>query len=594
MLAIGLAAAYDESMIGPILNLELLLNSRRSRQILFRRIYCAWLIVQFFYLYYGDYTLVAQEMTAPQFVGSYLEVFVGQQLFLLLLVTPGFVAGALSDEKARGTLQYLLTTDLTSWEIIAGKMLGRLAELGVLLLAGLPLLFFVAPFGGLGPGSILVLMGVLVGPLFALAAASMLAAVWVRSTRDAALAVYGMVLGGFLFVVAMENLMMFCMAAPPGSTPRNLYPYVQGGVDALNYIDPVYVLEPIWWEGGPTFELGNRWLISTLLWGLLGSCCLGLAVWRLRPAYLRQLENEGKRKWAFQWLPRARVADEPIRWKERHVEGLAPLTVLRRLPRWLGIVAIAAGTLFFLTSGVFSAGSEFARLAIYVFLISGLIVGIRCSGAVTGERERQTWEALLLTPLAIRELIHGKLWGILGASYPYLLAYAVPAIVVGALYDPNELWWTLPGLIAAWIGMYFAGAAGMWCSARYTNSWRSLVGTLAISSGLGVVVLVASFLAVGFATFAFLVLLNLVLYTFHTYAAIDLGVASMNDLMSKLLAGALAVLIPIWAFGKIAERFVIKAQQYVSERERTPYWRSGVNCSFWVEEYLNRWENKRA
>lgn len=594
MLAIGLAATYDESMTGPILNLELLLNSRRNRQNLFRRIYCAWLIAQFFYLYYGDYTLVAQELTAPQFVGSYLEVFVGQQFFLLLLVTPAFVAGAVTDEKSRGTLQYLLTTDLTSWEIIAGKMLGRLAELGLLLLAGLPLLCFVAPFGGLNPGSILVLMGVLVGPLFALAAASMLASVWVRSTRDAALAVYGMVLGGYLFVVAVQHGMLFCMAAPPGSTLRSLYPCLHWLVDELNYFNPVYILEPIWWEENHAFELAYRCLESTFLWGALGSSCLGLAVWRLRPAYLRQLENEGKRKWAFRWLPRARVADEPIRWKERHVEGLAPLALLRRLPRWLGIAAIAAGTLFFLTSGVFSAGTEFARLAIYVFLISGLVVGIRCSGAVTGERERQTWEALLLTPLAVRELIHGKLWGILGASYPYLLAYAVPAIVVGTLYDPSELWWTVPGLLATGLGMYFAGAAGMWCSARYTNSWRSLVGTLAISSGIGVVVLLASFLAVGFAACAVLVLLNLVLYLFHAYAAIDLGAASLNDLLLKLLMGVLAIILPVWAFGKIGKHFVIKAQQYVSERERTPYWRSGVNCSFWVEEYLNRWENKRA
>src|SRR5439155_15787681 len=138
---------------------------------------------------------------------------------------------------------------------------------------------------------------------------------------------------------------------------------------------------------------------------------------------------------------------------------------------------------------------DFSRLAFYVLLISSLIVGIRCSGAVTGERERQTWEALLLTPLAIRELIHGKLGGILGATYPYLLAYAVPAVTMALVLDPEELWWTLPGLLATWTAMSFAGAVGIWCSARYASSWRSLVGTLAISSGFGLVLLISSLLA---------------------------------------------------------------------------------------------------
>ena len=42
-----------------------------------------------------------------------------------------------------------------------------------------------------------------------------------------------------------------------------------------------------------------------------------------------------------------------------------------------------------------------------------MVVGIRCSGAISGERERLTWEALLLTPLETRYLVRGKLRGIM-------------------------------------------------------------------------------------------------------------------------------------------------------------------------------------
>src|SRR5438105_15906895 len=41
--------------------------------------------------------------------------------------------------------------------------------------------------------------------------------------------------------------------------------------------------------------------LSMLAWGGIGSLCLGLAVWRLRPAYLRQLQGEGRPKKLGWW-----------------------------------------------------------------------------------------------------------------------------------------------------------------------------------------------------------------------------------------------------------------------------------------------------
>ena len=38
-----------------------------------------------------------------------------------------------------------------------------------------------------------------------------------------------------------------------------------------------------------------------------------------------------------------------------------------------------------------------------------------------------------MTPLSVKQLIRGKLWGIIGASYLYLLAYAVPALALCSL-----------------------------------------------------------------------------------------------------------------------------------------------------------------
>src|SRR5262249_12961496 len=110
--------------------------------------------------------------------------------------------------------------------------------------------------------------------------------------------------------------------------------------------DPVYVLAPAWGPPGTwdLAEAGRRLAGSVVCWGTLGAVCLGLAVCRLRPAYVRELEST--RPGGGRWYSPERVPvdDEPVQWRERHVEGLAPTRGLRRVPQWLGITLVALAT----------------------------------------------------------------------------------------------------------------------------------------------------------------------------------------------------------------------------------------------------------
>src|SRR5262245_14162605 len=181
-------------------------------------------------------------------------------------------------------------------------------------------------------------------------------------------------------------------------------------------------------------------------------------------------------------------------------------------------------------AGLINKEPAFFLLGGIVLVLACLVVGIRCSGTVCGEREKQTWEALLLTPLANQQLIRNKLWGILGAAVPYVLAYMVPALVLAALVGPPQ-GWLLLGLVGGvctvlvaifrkqvdsfatfWVflviailsmvaalllgalplfltfltsvvttlAMFYMGAAGIWCSTRFSTSWRSLLATLGL------------------------------------------------------------------------------------------------------------------
>src|SRR5262249_32900730 len=106
---------------------------------------------------------------------------------------------------------------------------------------------------------------------------------------------------------------------------------------------------------------------------------------------------------------------------------------------------------------------RFLGPSIVVLLPGRPVVGIRFSRSVTSEREKQTWEALLMSPLSAKQLVRSKLWGVMGASYWYLLAYVAPAAALAALGGWLALVWTVLGLAVTVLAMYFIGAAGIYC-----------------------------------------------------------------------------------------------------------------------------------
>jgi ABC-type transport system involved in multi-copper enzyme maturation permease subunit len=576
-------------MVGAVLQQEWLLGSRRSRLHILRWIYAGWLILLVLYGFFryvyeenkrvhpltvAGTTTFVRYSSAPEIVGQWFaETFVTQQMLLLVLATPAFVAGAITDEKRRGTLQYLLTADLESRHIILGKLLARMAQVVLVALAGLPLFALLAGFGGIEPITLLAL-GVTLGvPLFALASLTLLASVWCRQTRDAVLALY--ILG------ALAGLAVW---------------YFRG---FFSYLNPLFVLEPAWgaWRGRDLSELGRRLLLSSLSWGTLGVVCLGLAIWRLRPAYVAELENVRPQIARWYSVLRVPVPEEPIRWRERHVEGLAPTPELRRIPQWLGVTAIAilstlSSALILLLSlppGVSvgdvivalvqfqparlaavmpSASNGFLVQGLMVMLLASLVVGIRCSGAVTGERERRTWEALLLTPLPAKQLIRGKLWGIMGASYVYLLAYAAPALVLSVLGGVMALLWVLLWLAVTVLAMYYIGAAGLWASVRSKNSWRALLITMLAGYIGGLAVYAPTSLILAIVSLIIGLILVAIDKQFGTQLSAAAGSFSVDHRVFSVLT-CIGLALIFWLMSRL---FLSQAMRWVADRERTRHW----------------------
>lgn len=451
-------------MVGPLFELEWLRANQRGRLDLLRRVYACILILELLVLDRGE------NPSLFSFAHRWLLLFLVQQFLLIVVLTPVFLAGTIGDEKARGALQFLLITDLNAWEILVDRCLGRLTQVAFVLSAGVPLLCFTTVLAGFPFTTAIFLTGFTVAFLFALGSASALAAVWTRQTRQAVSAVY--IAGAALFL-AIWALPRYAKRVPALADVHAV----------LRPFDLRYIFAPAWDEPDPS-ELARRLLIASVVWMLLGSVCLLLAVWRLRPAYLKQLTARPR---LGRWLPRAEPSDEPIRWKEAHVERAVSIPLLGALPGWL------AALLFFAAMLLWSGFSLLKQMdprvlivqqGVIVMFFASLMVGVRAAGAVTGERERNTWETLLTTPLDTQELLRGKLRGILDAVTPFLLAYGIFALIPSMVsLDVVSGVLTLMSLSATWLAMYLVGAAGILSSVRARSSGQSLLNTLITGYG---------------------------------------------------------------------------------------------------------------
>jgi len=637
-------------MLGPIFYLEMLLGGRRGRQHFLRWFVGALLVLQLIGFYIGYWKNVENgrntiglvpSHAANEFAAGFVSWVINQQYLIILLATPAFTAGAITDEKTRGTLLYLFAADLNSWEILIGKLLGRSFEVVVLLLATLPFLCFVGIWAEVTPLALLAIGLSLMGPIFAVGSASLLMSVWCRQTRDAVIGLFS--IGGLVYLLwSILNWV-----------GRSL-PAVSGLSRLTGYFDPMHVAAPAL-SGSPPRELAEYVIGSWIAWGSIGVTCFNIAVWRLRGAYMRQLEHTGKRGLSAWIMPnRARVSDEPMLWKERHVDGIAPLAVMKTIPRWFALPAIAMLTIGLVigllaygnglnASDVFKwivtfnirsltddtkfrpaeTATAFLLLGAIVLVLACLVVGIRCSGTISGEREKQTWEALLLTPLETKQLIRIKLWGILGAAVPYVLAYMVPALFLATLFSPPQAWllmiaisvftvllavifhrsldsfrtfWVFFGIalvtmvaallvgagalflavlmaVVTTLAMFYMGAAGIWSSTRCSSSWRSLLSTMGIGYVGGLLLwLVTTPISAMIAIMLLLLFMALSAADalLGTQAAAVAGTFARGMTWLSIMASCIVL---AGAFLGVPWFFIRNAERRVSEQERIRIWR---------------------
>ncbi|WP_406696612.1 ABC transporter permease subunit [Singulisphaera sp. Ch08] len=407
-----------------------------------------------------------------------LTLVEGILLTIALVISPAVLAGTLAGEKERGALGLLLTTRLNSREVVLGRFAGKMTQVLMILLVGVPSIVLFAALTGSDAKTmgVLLLLPTAVG--FGGGGLSMAISAVSRRGRDALLSVY---LIDLVFLLGpLANALKLSL----------------GPLEWLLLLNPYSTLGSLVWE-----ERYEPALLSSGLWMALGLIGLAVASWRLAPNCLGQLDGAqvgrtGKRRGR---VPPLR-GDRPMIWKELYIERAGTLGglgwwVCACLTLLLGIGSLTmAGVMIWAKWQAPASGQEWYGWAQSMLKIavgeSGLIlswliqwaVGLRAAVTIASERERGTWDAILTSPLEAKEIIRAKLWGSLFALR-WLFAAAVLAwslsFAVGAMSGGDYARLVIGTLV---VGGFMA-AVGIRASLASTTSTRAMTVTIGIWLG---------------------------------------------------------------------------------------------------------------
>lgn len=421
------------------------------------------------------------------------------------LLTPALLAGSLAGDKERGSLGLLLTTRVNSLEIVLGRLAGKLSQLILIGLVALPFFLAFATPADLGPLEILALIAVPTCFALAIGALSLAVSAVSRKGRSALLGIYA------LIAILLIGSALFMSNVKPGSSLRTLF----------LVCNPFAVLAVLFENlfGGLVPDLHEVWT-ACLLWILVALLAMLFAAWRLRPATLKALSGDSRKSGRRGWVP---LMDEerPMLWKELFIERAAALGWMGRilgalLLAFLVLGPITLGCLYlyyrFSQNDPSSADEALALLGrIYhdsSFVLIRLLVvaiGLRAAISISSERERNTWDSILTSPLEGPEIVRGKLWGSL-YSLRWLLVAALfawtTALLVGGERIPEFI-----GKFALTSGMAcFITAVGVRASLASGSSTKAIAITIGSWLVADVAIFVGSLILVGISALLFLLI----------------------------------------------------------------------------------------
>jgi ABC-type transport system involved in multi-copper enzyme maturation permease subunit len=190
--AIGAAPrALARLLVGPIFQRDVIGAGRRRGPYALRFLYAIILLTVVSIAFAGARSSITGGSTVAaaqslQQVAPAITFTIGWFMLLAMaIVGPALTGGAIADEKRARTLSALMTTPLTSLEIVVGKLASRTVQIVVLALLAAPLLLAMRLFGGVPAMAVVGVMAISLSLALLGAAVALMFSIWHRRGTSA-------------------------------------------------------------------------------------------------------------------------------------------------------------------------------------------------------------------------------------------------------------------------------------------------------------------------------------------------------------------------------------------------------------------------
>ena len=501
------------SLTGPLLDKELRVSSRRRRNYVLRFAYVFFLtiFVAIVWLSVVKYqgTAAYQKSRMGLAGKTIITTIVMFQFIATQLIAIIMLSTSISDEIYHRTLGVLMTTPITSFQIVIGKLFSKLLQLILLLAISMPLLAIVRIFGGVPWDYVLSSLCI---TLTAVIFAGSLSLYFSISNRRAYVVIIKTVftLGvlfaffptifGALFELLSRNFAPVLRSAG-NVTPILLVTFAHFNPFGAMSLNTATMMSPTMPAGMPSFY----WPLHCVF--ILG-CSALLIAWSIkvvRKVALRQavgqLDLTSKHKYRKQKkaLPKAPGVQEPA-GLIRRVKGAPVLWKELRAPIIQGaegrnsIIGLAVTIVALLLTYATCAKEkcldiDFTHIAYtLMFMLIGMVFQMVLSATcITSEKESRAWPILLATSMNDWQILWGKAVGVFRRCLPIwlLLAGHILLFVSVRYIHPIaivHLFMLISGLVV------FLTCVGIYFSVLFKRTTSAVVANFALAVVLWIIV----------------------------------------------------------------------------------------------------------
>jgi ABC-type transport system involved in multi-copper enzyme maturation permease subunit len=440
-----------------------------------------------------------------RFGAGLFQVLAPLQMGLAVLFSALLAASAVAKEKDRRTLVLLLMTNLSNVELVLGKLMASLLGVLVMVAAAIPCFLLIVLLGGVSFQQVFRVFAVTAIGAIAAGSLGSTIALWREKTFQS---------------LAMTALVLFAWTAAWEAVGAGVAGEAWGGISTSGLAAACSPWQAILVASAPVLEgsPGIGWLLGPGAPFLAVTVALAVAlnavaVWRLRvwnpvrevqrdqrtaarAAGAGSASGDSQRASDVHRAPgKARpVWDNAVLWREVRTWAYGHKVIVIRIA-YVGLAVLAGWWLHWIVDSTNpwlasrAVIPPVARPLAPLLVLSWVLVNALAVTSITNERDARTLDLMLATDLSPKEIIFGKLGGVLYNSKEMVVApmlLCAYAWSVGAVSTESLVFLILGlALMAAFVAML-----GIHVGMTYSNS-RTAVGV-----SLGVVL----FLFIGVAT----------------------------------------------------------------------------------------------